>query len=140
MEAISYHNDIDDEMEQFLTREAIEDALKEKGDQKDEKQKKSVPKRQVSYKFSKEYPKVDSELDLHGRTQEESERFLYNFINSAKIGKLKTIRVITGRGMHSKNGPVIQNFVERLLEIHQRNGKIKKFKIETNGGSFLIHI
>lgn len=62
----------------------------------------------------------DDQLDLHGKTQEEAIRMVQNFLLRAQKRKLRTVLVITGRGLRSgEHGPVLRDAVRRWLE---RNG------------------
>jgi DNA-nicking Smr family endonuclease len=52
---------------------------------------------------------AEYEVDLHGYTTGEAKDLLDEIINEAEY---KHIRVITGRGRNSANGPVLPDFVK----------------------------
>jgi DNA-nicking Smr family endonuclease len=63
-------------------------------------------------------PPAQEELDLHGFTAAEAEQKTAAFIGSAGRRRLQTIKIITGKGLHSPNGPVLKDVVEhRLAEL-----------------------
>ena len=51
-------------------------------------------------------------IDLHGLTRLEAEQALDELIAE---GTHAHVRIITGRGLHSENGPVLRNFVMDYL-------------------------
>lgn len=63
----------------------------------------------------------DSELDLHGKTQEEAIRMVQSFLLISQREHLRHVLIITGRGHNSGDrGPVLKDAVFRWLEL---NGK-----------------
>ena len=58
---------------------------------------------------------AEMEIDLHGYTSEESRDILDILFREKKY---KHVRIITGRGNNSVNGPVLPNFVRRYLAAH----------------------
>ena len=63
----------------------------------------------------------DSELDLHGKTQEEAIRAVQNYIMVSHRQRLRHVLIITGKGYNSgESGPVLRDAVYHWLE---RNGK-----------------
>lgn len=85
----------------------------------------------------------DDYLDLHGKTQEESIRMVQNFVKTASRQRLKSVLIITGKGKHSQEGPVIKLAVQTWL---QRNGKpyIRNFayapKKHGGDGAILVNL
>ena len=66
-------------------------------------------------------PEPESSLDLHGKTTEEALSALARFVAQAAAGKMKTVVVITGKGLHSHDGVgVLRREVERWI---RRRGK-----------------
>jgi DNA-nicking Smr family endonuclease len=62
----------------------------------------------------------DAELDLHGKTQEAAIRLVQNFLLTAHRQRLRSVLVITGRGLRSGDaGPILRDAVHSWLE---RNG------------------
>ena len=63
----------------------------------------------------------DAELDLHGKTREESIMMVQNFVMTCHANQFRTALIITGKGHHSgSQGPVLKREVQLWLE---RNGK-----------------
>ena len=51
-------------------------------------------------------------LDFHGNTVKEVEEDLNAFFRN---NTFNYIRIITGKGVHSQNGPVVREFVKKYL-------------------------
>jgi len=58
---------------------------------------------------------LDRQLDLHGLTREEALEALPPFLQAAQLADEKAVLVITGKGMHSTEGPVLQQVVAAWL-------------------------
>lgn len=58
---------------------------------------------------------LDRQLDLHGLTREEALAALPRFLSSARLAGEKGVLVITGQGLHSADGPVLQQAVAGWL-------------------------
>ncbi len=65
--------------------------------------------------FLRNLPPED-EIDLHGRTVEESEILLSEFIKSSVKKGVRKILIIHGKGNHSKNGSVLARWVKQFLD------------------------
>lgn len=67
-------------------------------------------------------------------------------ITDAKHQGLVTIRIITGKGIHSKNGPIIKPIVLKYLEVLAKQKVIKSFKFDSafgtgpNEGAIIVKI
>lgn len=89
--------------------------------------------------------RIDDTLDLHEYKLKDAIKAFDLFINMSKRNGYKKIRVITGKGLHSKNGIAqIRNSIsENLLEL-KRDKKIKKFhwdkKTEKKSGAVNIFL
>ena len=59
--------------------------------------------------------KPEAELDLHGLTVEEACTKVRFFLQDALYQGCRTVLVITGKGSHSSDGPVLRIAMERLL-------------------------
>ena len=59
--------------------------------------------------------RLDRQLDLHGLTREEALEALPAFLASARQAGEKGVLVITGQGLHSVDGPVLQQAVAGWL-------------------------
>ena len=76
----------------------------------------------------------DAELDLHGKTREESIMMVQNFVMTCHANQFRTALIITGKGHHSGNqGPVLKREVQLWLE---RNGKQYLNDFHTAPGRF----
>lgn len=58
----------------------------------------------------------EAQLDLHGLTIEQATNKVGFFLENARYQGLRTVLVITGRGLHSSDEPVLRRAVERQLE------------------------
>ncbi len=58
---------------------------------------------------------LDRQLDLHGLTREEALEALPPFLQAARLADEKAVLVITGKGVHSAEGPVLQQVVAAWL-------------------------
>lgn len=70
------------------------------------------------------YPPPEEELNLHGCTGPEALRKTAAFINGALALRLKTLLIITGKGLHSEGPPVLPPAVDGCLEELRRAGVI----------------
>ena len=89
----------------------------------------------------KNYPKPQDELDLHGKKAVEAERDIWQFVTRAARLAMRTIRIITGKGLHSEEGQsVLKSVAESKLQELKREGKIFKFEWEKGGGSVVVYL
>ena len=70
------------------------------------------------------------QLDLHGLRREEAIQKLDFFIQDARYRGLRCVKVITGKGLQSLEGPVLKDAVEEKMVILKREGVISHFKWE----------
>ncbi|MFZ1020143.1 MAG: Smr/MutS family protein [Minisyncoccia bacterium] len=70
----------------------------------------------------------DDVVDLHGYTVSEAKILLDSLISKKQP---KHLRIITGRGAHGQNGPVIKTFVMKYLG--DRNIRFNQSKIQDGG-------
>lgn len=89
-------------------------------------------------------PPPQAELDLHGCTAAEAETKTASFIERSRRNFLQTIRVITGKGLHSENGPVLKDTIEALLigckESRQIHGYVWGKKDKDKSGAILVYL
>ncbi|MFH0838182.1 MAG: Smr/MutS family protein [Patescibacteria group bacterium] len=121
-------------MEEYTRPEDIEAALAEKR-----------PSEEAEFKNTgelvKDYPHPQRETDLHGMTGSEAMFELENFINRSIQQRIRTVRVITGKGLHSQNmKSVLPEMTEGKLAELRRAGKILAFRREKTGGSFVVYL
>lgn len=84
-------------------------------------------------------PEPEEQLDLHGFTAREAEERTAAFIARARRFRLRTVLVITGKGLHSPQGPVLKDTVEGILRLMREEGTIaaygwEKGRREESGG------
>lgn len=83
------------------------------------------------------YPQVmDDELDLHGMIKSEAKDELQAFLEESESKNYKKIRIITGKGLHSKEGPVLKNFVQEYLS--QNHYRYETSKINEGGEGAIV--
>ncbi|MDH3997731.1 MAG: Smr/MutS family protein [Desulfuromonadales bacterium] len=63
--------------------------------------------------------KPQAELDLHGLTVAEASGKVGFFLQDALYQGWQTLLIITGKGLHSDDGPVLRKAVEQELEKHR---------------------
>ena len=89
-------------------------------------------------------PPPQDRLDLHGCTSSEAEIKTENFLTRARRNHLKTVMVITGKGLHSPEGSVLKDIIEAQLKIMKNDGLILAFlwekKDRENSGALLVYL
>ena len=65
--------------------------------------------------FLKKLP-PEARIDLHGKTTDESEYLLSEFLKVSVKRGLRKVLIIHGKGNHSKDGPVLAVWVRHYLE------------------------
>ncbi|MEJ2031923.1 MAG: Smr/MutS family protein [Deltaproteobacteria bacterium] len=86
----------------------------------------------------REYPAPQGEIDLHRLTGPEAAVRIENFIQTALGKGLQTLRIITGKGLHSEGPAVLPEVTEhKLFELKERglllNYRWEKKKRERSG-------
>lgn len=82
----------------------------------------------------------DAEIDLHNlnlKTPEEIKYVVEKFIEEAYQNNYKNIRIITGRGLHSKNRQLVKPYTESILKINKR---VDNYKLDISLGAFEIYL
>lgn len=69
----------------------------------------------------------DKTIDLHRHTIREAEVILGELCKENNIH----VRIITGKGIHSSNGPVLREFVKDFLQ--RKNVRFAQSKIQDGG-------
>ena len=86
--------------------------------------------------MNKYYRTPEHIIDLHGCTLEEAKTSVIELCNSDEYSH---IRIITGKGIHSENGPILKDFVRNYLE--KNNIQYNQSKIQDGGeGAFEVYI
>jgi len=92
----------------------------------------------------KNYPPPQAECDCHGLTAAEAEAALGRFLAQAERTALCTVRIITGKGLHSPSGPVLRDMVELELRLLKKMGAILAFRWEKKekerSGSVVVYL
>lgn len=92
----------------------------------------------------KQYPEPNEELDLHGCTGAQAvirtEAFIFNAIKQ----KLKTVRVVVGKGLHSEGKAVLKEVIEDKLARMRQEGIIFNFRWEKErklkSGAIIVYL
>ncbi len=74
----------------------------------------------VMQKLKKGHFPVGDQLDLHHMTMETAHKTLLEFITDAQCRTLECIRIIHGKGLHSKSGPRLKLMTQQVLREHPR--------------------
>ena len=86
----------------------------------------------------------EREIDLHGLTAPEAELKVKNFLITARQQRLRAVRVITGKGMHSPGLPVLPEMMEHMARSMQNDKGIKNFAWEKGArersGAMIIYL
>ncbi|MCG2740033.1 MAG: Smr/MutS family protein [Syntrophaceae bacterium] len=89
-------------------------------------------------------PPPQDRIDLHGCTASEAETKTENFLARARRNHLKTVMVITGKGLHSPEGSVLKDIIETQLKIMKNNGLILAYLWEKKSleksGALLVYL
>lgn len=91
-----------------------------------------------------QYPPPQEELDLHGLTAEEAEKAVFRFIGQCRELGLTTLRIITGKGLHSPGPPVLPGITEAALLTLQNERHVRDFHWEKkrrgHGGAVIVYL
>lgn len=89
-------------------------------------------------------PPPQDRIDLHGCTASEAETKTENFLARARRNHLKTVMVITGKGLHSPEGSVLKDIIETRLKIMKNDGLILAYLWEKKSleksGALLVYL
>lgn len=89
-------------------------------------------------------PPPQDQIDLHGCTSWEAEIKTENFLTRAMRNHLKTVMVITGKGLHSPEGSVLKDVIEARLKIMKNHGMILAYlwekKNREKSGAILVYL
>ncbi len=107
--------------------------------------KRYIPSRTLSVgEKIKTYPPVQKEIDLHGCTVMEAEKKTGSFILTARHQGLRTVRIIVGKGLHSRGKAVLPDAVEKEIVRLKKAGEILTFRWENSSklksGSMFVYL
>jgi DNA-nicking Smr family endonuclease len=94
----------------------------------------------------KKYPTNPQDtLDLHNHIGNEAKRAIGFFIERSRLNRLKTVRIITGKGLHSNDGKsVLRGITEEKIAELKKAGLVLSFKWEqgkmAKSGSMIVYI
>ena len=90
--------------------------------------------------MNKYLKEIDEELDLHGKTKTESILELMVFLSDCKSNDYEKVRIITGKGLHSRGGEgVLKQYVEDFL--HKHKYTFSNAKINEGGeGAIIVNL
>ncbi len=108
-------------------------------------QKESVTEKPKSLKEQlKKYPEPKKELDLHGYTGAQAVIRTEAFVFESIRQKLRTIRIVVGKGLHSEGKAVLKEVVEDKLARMKQDGFIFNFKWEKDSklksGAIVVYL
>lgn len=70
----------------------------------------------------KTYPPPQVELDLHGNKAAEAVKRTEAFIENARQKKIRTVRIIVGKGLHSGGKAVLPDVIEeKIIRLKRKN-------------------
>ncbi len=82
---------------------------------------------------------TEAELDLHGKTVLQARRATQAFLKTqVRLGRGRIVRVITGRGLNSPDGPKLRAAVERELAESPR--EVDDWEPSLDGGSYVARL
>jgi DNA-nicking Smr family endonuclease len=92
----------------------------------------------------RKFPGPEAEIDLHGCTAREAERKIESFVRTSRKKGRRTIRVITGKGLHSEGEAVLPGVIEDRLRALKREKMVLACRWEgrsrTSSGSVLVYL
>lgn len=92
----------------------------------------------------KTYPAPQAELDLHGNTAPEAEKRTETFIENARRKKIRTVRIIVGKGLHSEEKAVLPDVVEKKITRLKRKNWLLGFEWEKKdkrkSGALIVYL
>lgn len=60
---------------------------------------------------------IEAEIDLHQMTKDEARKEVSDFLEESEALGYKKIRIITGKGLHSKNGVgILNSYIREILD------------------------
>lgn len=124
-------------LDEYTSEEAIQKAIGEKT--------KSLAKKIAIPNAKKDYPKPQDSLDLHNYKGEEARRKTVNYLKNSQFNKLKTVRIITGKGIHSENAKaVVRGVVSETVIALKREGLVMDYewenKTEQKSGAIIVYL
>lgn len=92
----------------------------------------------------KRYPPPEKHLDLHGFNAAGAEERAESFLRTALRNGNFTLRIVVGRGLHSRHGAVLPDVVEDLLRRLKKEGVVLWFewdrKKKSRSGAVIVYL
>jgi DNA-nicking Smr family endonuclease len=92
----------------------------------------------------KQYPLPEINIDLHGYTAKKAQKKTETFIRNAKYNAIKTVRIIVGKGIHSKGKAVLPDIVEKKVVELKQMGVVLTFHWEKRrklkSGAMIVYL
>jgi len=113
------------------------------------KEKKSLSKREMPLPLTvgeriKSYPSPQEELDLHGYTAVQAESRAETFIRSARLRRIRTVRIIVGKGLHSNGKAVLPEVVKTKIIQLKKDRLVLGYKWEKKdkrkSGALIVYL
>jgi DNA-nicking Smr family endonuclease len=90
------------------------------------------------------YPGPEAEVDLHGCTARQAARRVESFVVASRTRGLHTVRIITGKGLHSPGEAVLPPVVEERLRELKREKMVLACRWEgksrRSSGSVIVYL
>lgn len=83
----------------------------------------SLPRRMKQLQRGK--LRVEASLDLHGLSRREALDRTKHFFDNAAFHQLQTLLIVTGKGGHSNDGPVLRSAIEAYLQANSHRAVIE---------------
>ena len=84
-------------------------------------------------------PSVYPTLDLHGDTADAARSRAERWLRAEQAAGERTVRLITGRGLHSVGPPVLPTEIEQLLK-SLKGSLVGSFQAEPGGGVYRVEL
>lgn len=85
------------------------------------------------------WARVHPHLDLHGHTGDEARRRAAAWLREQRGDGVRTVVVVTGRGLHSRGLPVLRGEVEDVLRSLEGT-VVQDFEEAPGGGGYLVRL
>ena len=102
----------------------------------------SMPRKRRRTPPSSRPPSLDSvypTLDLHGETADTARTRAERWLRAERAAGERTVRLITGRGLHSVGPPVLPAEIEHLLA-GLKGSLVASYETEPGGGVYLVEL
>ncbi len=124
-------------LERSLEGKSMDDLLREKG--QTGKTKRVGIKQRI-----KKYPPPQGQLDLHGCNGVQAEIMTESFVRKAHAQRVRTLRLIVGKGLHSQGESVLPDVVEDKIVRLKKERVVLTYKwekrLKTKSGSMIVYL